>query len=73
MHVLLSFEFNTDWPILFGAILLLALLALILTTFFVIKRRSNLFRRAFADKSNSVRIFILDTKKDLDRLFQTEF
>ncbi|MBQ7250010.1 MAG: hypothetical protein IJS37_01525 [Bacilli bacterium] len=69
MHVLLSFEFSTDWPILFGAILLLALLALILTTFFVIKRRSNLFRRAFADKSNSVRIFILDTKKDLVTYF----
>ena len=64
VHVLALFELTRDWPILAGAVLLLLLLAAVILIYVWVKRRNGIFQRAFNDKSNSVRIFILDTKKD---------
>ena len=64
MHVYARFDFASDWPIFAGIALLLLLLSIVIFIFVWVKRRNGIFQRAFDDKSNSVRIFILDTKKD---------
>ncbi len=64
MHVHAYLDITTDWPILAGVLLLILLLAIVILIYVLVKRRNGIFQRAFDDKSNSVRIFILDTKKD---------
>ena len=64
MHVLIDFIFERDWPILMGVVTLFLLMVTVIFVFALVRHRNGIFQRAFEDKSNSVRIFIVDTKKD---------
>lgn len=69
MHEFVTVDFSLQWPLFIGLALLLVLLAFIILIYSIVKSRNNVFQRAFNDRSNSVRIFILETKRDFVTYF----